>query len=162
MSEIKLMIGEEIVKELLENNPEVEVEIKEKIISNTSKRIIKKIVNDEDVEKAVFKKLDAIIDQAAIDICTKTKNLGWKTSYELSDSFKKHLIALIEKEINCLFKYKITRMLDDDETMREILDGLVSKAFIRYFDSCNFQEFLIGRIDVIAKAAIREKLGLDK
>jgi hypothetical protein len=166
MSEIRMTLDQKVIDDIIAKNPEMEVQIANKILDETAKRIIKKVLNNEDILDKVQVRLaaaiDALVQEAGVAV-KKAKGIGYgaRTYEVLKPSLKEKLMPKIEKEIKLHVRAEAEQALNGFERLNDVTEDAVRRAMYKVCRSSEMMKMLKPHIVEVSKQVIREHLGME-
>jgi len=161
---VVIMLPEASITKILEEHPEVEMQIADSVIASTTNRVIKKALNGRDLNEHFKDKVDTVLKDFMKQTLTE-RNKSSYYSLECRDVLKASVAAEMEPFIKNLFS----------EAFEEYFKKLVEKGDLERFITDKFDNYIraivLKKIDeskrtiqeianeAVAKA-IRDKLGM--
>lgn len=142
--------NKDLIKELIESNPDLEVKINNAIIDGVSKRMLKNVLNQFDTTfQCAFNEISKKISEEFLDF---DKRDIWRTRCELKDEYKNHIRDIVRQawyeemydNVNkvkeqILQDYKTSlqmacsRYVQQVENAVNTIDERIEKAVAKYF-----------------------------
>ena len=86
--------NKDLIKELIESNPDLEVKINNAIIDGVSKRLLKNILNQYDTTlNRAFNEVSEKLSKEFLDF----EYGAWSTKYKLKDEYKNHIRDIVRQ-----------------------------------------------------------------
>ena len=141
--------NKDLIKELIESNPDLEVKINNAIIDGVSKRLLKNVLNEYDTTlNRAFNEVSEKLSKEFLDF----EYGAWSTRYKLKDEYKNHIRDIVrqtwfEEMYNDVSKIK-EQILQDYKTSLQMacskyvqqvenavnnIDERIEKAISKYF-----------------------------
>lgn len=87
--------NKDLIKELIESNPDLEVKINNAIIDGVSKRLLKNVLNQFDTTlNRTFNEVSEKISKEFLDFDNSS---WWQTKCKLKDDYKKHIRDIVRQ-----------------------------------------------------------------
>ena len=84
--------NKDLIKELIESNPDLEVKINNAIIDGVSKRVLKNVLNQFDTTlDRTFNEISEKLSKEFLDF----EYGGWSTKYKLKDEYRNHIRDIV-------------------------------------------------------------------
>ena len=86
--------NKDLIKELIESNPDLEVKINNAIVDGVSKRLLKNVLNDYNVAlDRAFNEVSEKLSKEFLDF----EYGSWSTKYKLKDEYKNHIRDIVRQ-----------------------------------------------------------------
>ena len=142
--------NKELIKELIESNPDLEVKINNAIIDGVSKRMLKNVLNQFDTTfKCAFNEISEKISKEFLDFDNRDI---WRTRCKLKDEYKNHIRDIVRQtwfeemydDVNkvkeqILQDYKTSLQMACSKYVQQVenatnnIDERIEKAVAKYF-----------------------------
>lgn len=142
--------NKDLIKELIESNPDLEIKINNAIIDGVSKRVLKNVLNQYDSAlNRTFNEISEKISKEFLDI--DNSNI-WRTQYKLKDEYRDHIRDIVRQawyeemydDVNkikeeILQDYKTSLQMACSKYVQKVenatnnIDERIEKAVAKYF-----------------------------
>ena len=141
--------NKDLIKELIESNPDLEVKINNAIIDGVSKRILKQVLNHYD--SAVDKTFDELSEKLAKEFLDFEYG-SWSVKYKLKDEYRDHIRDIVRnawyeemyddvnkikeqilQDYKTLLQAACNRYVQQVENATNNIDERIEKAVAKYF-----------------------------
>ena len=151
MNNVRVNIqNKDLIKELIESNPDLEVKINNAIVDGVSKRVLKNVLNQFDATlNRTFNEVSEKISKEFLDFDNSS---WWQKRYNLKDDYKKHIrdivrqtwfeemyddVSKVKEEV--LQDYKTSLQMACSKYVQQVenatnnIDERIEKAVAKYF-----------------------------
>ena len=141
--------NKDLIKELIESNPDLEVKINNAIVDGVSKRVLKNVLNQFDATlNRTFNEISEKLSKEFLDF----EYGSWSTKYKLKDEYKNHICDIVRQawyeemydDVNkvkeqILQDYKTSLQMACSKYVQQVenatnnIDERIEKAVAKYF-----------------------------